>query len=50
MAIAAFLPVVEQDRPEVSLAEHLLTTRNDSDLWDYAVIAPSLRSHRRAAP
>ncbi len=42
VAIAAFLPVVEQDRPEVSLAEHLLTTRNDSDLWDYAVIAPSL--------
>jgi UDP-glucuronate decarboxylase len=43
VAIAATLPVVEQDRPEVSLAGHLLATRDESELWDYAVMAPSLR-------
>ena len=52
VAIAAFLPVIEQDRPQVSLAEHLVTTRNDSELWDYAVVAPSLApivaQHREA--
>ncbi len=42
VAIAATLPVVEQDRTEVSLAGHLLATLGESHLWGYAVTAPSL--------
>jgi UDP-glucuronate decarboxylase len=43
VAIASSLPVIEQDRREVSMAAHLLATRTDSQLWDYLVVAPSLR-------
>ena len=42
VAIASSLPVVEQDRSQVSLVAHLLATRDDSHLWDYLLIAPSL--------
>jgi nucleoside-diphosphate-sugar epimerase len=42
VAIASSLPVIELDRPEVSLVAHLLATRDQSQLWDYLVVDPSL--------
>src|SRR3989454_1437645 len=52
VAIPAILPVVEKDVTEVSLVQHLLATRDDSQLWDYVVASPSLGSvveqHREA--
>ena len=43
VAIASALPVVEQDRSKVSLIAHLMETRRDAQLWNYLLIAPSLR-------
>jgi nucleoside-diphosphate-sugar epimerase len=52
IAIPSVLPAVERDITEVSLAQHLLATRDDPELWDYAVASPSLASiveqHREA--
>jgi nucleoside-diphosphate-sugar epimerase len=52
VAIPSVLPVVEQDLSEVSLARHLLATRDDAELWNYAVASPSLgrvvEQHREA--
>jgi nucleoside-diphosphate-sugar epimerase len=52
VAIPAILPVVEKDITEVSLVQHLLATRGDSQLWDYVVASPSLgpvvEQHREA--
>jgi nucleoside-diphosphate-sugar epimerase len=52
VAIPSTLPVVEQDLTTVSLARHLLATRAESELWDFAVSSPGLGSvvdqHREA--
>jgi UDP-glucuronate decarboxylase len=52
VAIPSVLPVVEQDLTEVSLARHFLATRDDVDLWNYALASPSLgrivEQHREA--
>jgi UDP-glucuronate decarboxylase len=44
VAIPAILPVIEQDIGEVSLVQHLLATRDEAALWDYALASPSLAS------
>ncbi len=44
VAIPSILPAIEQDVTEISLGQHLLTTRADRALWDYAAISPSLRA------
>ncbi|BBM70182.1 hypothetical protein RmaAA213_20280 [Rhodothermus marinus] len=44
IAIPARLPVVEQDRTAINLAEHLIRTREAPELWRYALQAPSLRT------
>ncbi len=43
IAIPSFLPMIESDRPEVDVAEHLCRLLPESRLWDYAVCSPSLR-------
>src|SRR6059036_845179 len=52
VALPTILPVVEQDLTEVSLAQHLLATRDEAELWDYAIASPSLgpvvEQHREA--
>jgi UDP-glucuronate decarboxylase len=42
VAIPSILPAIEQDVAEIRLGEHLLTTRDDRALWNYAVVSPSL--------
>ena len=44
VAIPSILPAIEQDVTEISLGQHLLTTRADRALWDYAAVSPSLRA------
>jgi UDP-glucuronate decarboxylase len=52
VAIPSVLPVVEQDVADISLAGHLMATRDDSELWNFAVASPSLgpvvEQHREA--
>ncbi|MEN9936082.1 MAG: hypothetical protein RLZZ387_2661 [Chloroflexota bacterium] len=43
IALPAKLPVVEQDRAHVNVAEHLIQTCGAADdLWEYALISPAL--------
>ncbi len=42
IAIPAVLPVIEKNPAEMSITAHLLASRDDGDLWNYAVASPSL--------